>query len=100
LAAGRVDDASLSRQNPDMFDSAFPLIRQIPSQSGPQNDFLRIAHMNAEKDRRKSRKTGTSSAGNNLTLLGLVKTLNVKSSNYEHSRNQSTVALYHGGVCG
>jgi hypothetical protein len=43
LAAGRVDYASLSRQNPDMFDSAFLSIRQIPSQSGPQNDFPQIA---------------------------------------------------------
>ena len=32
LAAEVVEEASLSRQNPDMFDSAFLSIRQIPSQ--------------------------------------------------------------------
>jgi hypothetical protein len=41
LGAGKDEKASLSRQNPDMFDSAFLSIRQIPSQSELQIPFDR-----------------------------------------------------------
>jgi hypothetical protein len=41
LAAGKDEKASLSRQNPDMIDSVFLSIRQIPSQSELEIPFDR-----------------------------------------------------------